>query len=621
MTTIKKVAKTSLRDSAKTESTIKDMVKFFKDHPRANKPSKYSGKEAREHQILVTKRKYNGTIKPDTPAKEVAVLASTGKTREEVAISLKRSHSMLGKPKEVQSVFLGKYKKFLDRHFKGENGFTKGAYGKERISQYVFQRAPFKLPSSLTQEIDEMLVAQGAIVTDSGKLVSYKIARDAIDRGVFKSGASYAPVDSGIIFTEDRYNALLLTGKFNWIGSDLVYTPLGLGGMPKKKLMLMPISQNNNKKKKNKKSSKKRVIVPRGQTPASVNQMVRAIINPFNGGAAGCRICDRMTAPTTTYIVRGAISTQAPSGTTAGSCMMFPHPHLTWLDFSGGGFNAAAFTVSVAGVRYSVNNGFYGACAPIAIQNIMNTYRVVACGFKVRVQMSEQFRTGSIVFAPVFYTRGGTPGYNALNDTLVNPSSGMATKLLGGLNPTVFNSAAILALPGAFEISLNDLTQKDLLLNCKPSSPAYEMFHTSTADSTLNNLVTDGTQLEAGTVSGLIIHADDVDLLDMSGLNGWAMHFQGVPNATVPLVEIEYIMHLEGTPAISNSTSATPTPSGMPSSTASFADFQRALDTVVRSPGYRMVAAGASNIAFQGVANALGVPTGMTRSMRRLALN
>lgn len=325
-------------------------------------------------------------------------------------------------------------------------------------------------------------------------------------------------------------------------------------------------------------------------------QLKLALANPFDKRAEGVRICDSYAFPTATYHLKGTATLVSPAATTSGSVLVYANPLYSYVDLSNNSFVGASFTSTTSMNPYSSNTGIFGAASAASLNNVLDTYRVVCCGFKIRVQAPELTRTGRLMIAPVVIGRS-IPGIGALTTQVLLPTDGAAVRLLGGLTPAEANSSGIIQLPGAFETSLNDLAVKDILLLPKPSAPAWQTFHTTATNTTFNATVVDGDSSGYNTAGAAII-TDNSDTIDCSGWSGFIVHFEGLPAAATPVIDIEYIYHVEGTPQINGINTFAPVPSGMTMSSISSIAFNRVMDYASRLPWGRMVDAGVSNLGL-----------------------
>jgi len=80
--------------------------------------------------------------------------------------------------------------------------------------------------------------------------------------------------------------------------------------------------------------------------------------------------------------------------------------------------------------------------------------------------------------------------------------------------------------------------------------------------------------------------ADMNDIVDLSGMQGWAIYAGGLP-ASLPVLEIEYVYHFEGTPTYGAASVATPIPSAQPQSSVG-RNFNNVLNAVNKLANSRL---------------------------------
>jgi len=334
---------------------------------------------------------------------------------------------------------------------------------------------------------------------------------------------------------------------------------------------------------------------------ADDDKFTAALTDPFSTKALGARICDSFAFPTATYHLHGSISLVSPNAVTTGSVFLSPHPILSYADLSGGVWNSSAFTAVSSMAGFTANTALAGATYPMALAAVLSTYRVVSVGYKIRVQIPELVRTGRLYYAPIPLARD-LPAYQLLINSVMLPGAVAGSRILGGINIAAALTGVILSLPGAKEISMNDLSTKDLMLVCKPNAPAYQTFHTSLTGSGYNAAYNSGDNGGSGAVTGSVAYPDVGDLIDPSGMTGFILHWEGMPVAAHPLIDIEYIYHLEGMPAVITGASAgsTPVPSGSLLTHVNPQLFEKALALAARMPWGAMVSAGLGNLGVIG---------------------
>jgi hypothetical protein len=336
----------------------------------------------------------------------------------------------------------------------------------------------------------------------------------------------------------------------------------------------------------------------------NISAFKACLVDPFSASALGARMPDEFAFPTATYHSHGTIAVQSPAGYTTVNLALFPHPFLSVVDTNNGSYNSTNEIISYAGYSYSVNSGIYGATSPAAFLGELGEYRVVGAGWKVRVTMPELTRTGRLIFAPIPGCRD-LPGFNALNNTMLSSGSAADSRLLGGIGVVRAGTASILNLPGAFEISMGDLGARDIFLSSKPTSASYSQFHTAISGATYYTGTTPIAQGDNDLVNpaGGIISVDTSDMLDFSNMSGWLVHGEGYPNVISPIIDIEFIMHFEGTPASGPLSTPSPVPSGIMKTYIDTADFNRTIDAAARAPWARAVSAGIGNFPISASAS------------------
>lgn len=338
--------------------------------------------------------------------------------------------------------------------------------------------------------------------------------------------------------------------------------------------------------------------------------LMRAFANPFGDKVEGVRICDSFAFPTATYHLRGTVAIAntnlaGASPNNYSTIMISSDPLISFVDISGattGGYTATGAYTSVASTSmlpYGANGKIFSATSIAALTGVLKNYRVVCAGFKVRVTMPENIRTGRILVAPVLYTQG-LPGPNILENLELQTGSGTSTRLLGGVPYASANSSAILNLPGAFEMSMSDLGMQDLVLLPKPTSPHYQVFRSSVSGYGYTATGVFGDQA-AYNAAGAMQYTDIGAITDAAGLSGFIIRIEGIPTTSVtPLVDIEYVYHLEGTPSL-GAGAAIPMPSAALRTAISTSGFEKALDFASSLPWGSMVDAGLNGLGIVGV--------------------
>jgi len=157
----------------------------------------------------------------------------------------------------------------------------------------------------------------------------------------------------------------------------------------------------------------------------------------------------------------------------------------------------------------------------------------------------------------------------------------------------------ILELPGAKEYSMQDLMQSEIEISNIPCSSNAFDFNSTTNFSGTDALPVGGLQQAAGVniadtvvvsnVGGTLYNGSGS--LDDSSSDGWTcilVRFEGLPASTTPIAEIEYAIHIEGSPVVATSSAATFVPSGMTPVRSHPGTLENSLEIVSRAPACAM---------------------------------
>jgi hypothetical protein len=240
----------------------------------------------------------------------------------------------------------------------------------------------------------------------------------------------------------------------------------------------------------------------------------------------------------------------------------------------------------------TANPYLFGITTPTELFTAVGSYRVVNASWKIRVEMPELTRTGDITIAPLLFGRN-MPGYNALTGQAMTTNGQAFANLLGGMPANVVGTAALLEFPGAQEFSLNDMANRDITLTSKIVSSSFTDFHTSSNSTSYGGAVNFGDTVLVNNTTGATLASglDSIeDVFDPSGMSGFAVYLDGLPTSGGPVISLECIMRIEGTPIISSLGSFTgmkAVPSGATTITATRAAFDAVIDEIDRIPGIR----------------------------------
>lgn len=321
------------------------------------------------------------------------------------------------------------------------------------------------------------------------------------------------------------------------------------------------------KEKGKMKKVEKVVVVERKQKPAKASKQKRQAssqqqplftllsADPFNPSFEGARIPDGYAFPTIPCKGKHTVSIVNPTGnnTSLTSVIRFD-PYATYIDAQS--LNGGMSTLSSTTLSSYTNNSSILSVIPYTAYN-SNTYpfsagRLVAAGAVVRLQTAPLNATGKFYFAPFpLISKDFGPGLME-NVTFGNTANALNT-LFGGYTLQNVTQSAILNFPGSFSMTAAELLQSPVVLRNKFTSPEFMKMRAFARSTVINNTTNFSTSTT--TASGIDVAANAQDAPDMfdwgAGAIGWVIYGEALPVSTtvaIPLLEIEIVLHLEGTP-------------------------------------------------------------------------
>lgn len=293
-----------------------------------------------------------------------------------------------------------------------------------------------------------------------------------------------------------------------------------------------------------------------------ISSMYRnALLNPFDPYVAGVKIPEPFPCFTTTYKLQGSIAVTSPNGTESGGFLLRPSPCAAFVDTGAVASLPATsrFTVTTSLPAYGSNPGVYGVPGS-ALNQTFTTFRVVTAGFKISVTQpigTTGGRTGWLYAAPI-PTQLDFPGDVILAQIPV--SAPYASRLLDRMAVSTVSGASILELPGAIKINLGEVGSQTILLSDRPTSFNYANFYATDESAQLTSTVEEASDVAIVNSTGAVSTTVSVQgLTGMPGHTTYVVWFEGLPGVGQPLVEVEYIMHLEGVPSPGAALSVVPT--------------------------------------------------------------
>lgn len=327
---------------------------------------------------------------------------------------------------------------------------------------------------------------------------------------------------------------------------------------------------NQLKKKQvpNNQKSVKKIIKrnpPQIRDKALKTPFLNALMNPFDPISIGCTVPDPFPFPTVQYHLHQTTVVGPPPNSliTSGGMMFFPNPILSMVDLTHTGFTTSlGYSVqSTSMTPYSTSgtsaaSPIYGATTPYAMANLFSAYRVVSWGVKVSNLQPELTATGRLMYA--YVPLGDTiPSYVTLLNSSVSPLLDAT-----GVNSAVLNSSAILDLPTASELTVGDLLHGDLQLSgMYTNSVFWSMKNTVFQGSAPGFSI--GDEVQVATATNTVVGTGYKDDTRCVGGCAIVIYYEGLPlpGGISNAFQFETIYHLEGSPALSSSTTSVPVPS------------------------------------------------------------
>jgi hypothetical protein len=231
------------------------------------------------------------------------------------------------------------------------------------------------------------------------------------------------------------------------------------------------------------------------------------------------------------------------------SVLLTANPLYSTVDMTGSSVTATG--QNVAGNSTTI----YSAIAQGALQSALSNSRVVGVGYRIKNLIPPTTATGRVIFAAVPCV-GDVPGWTSTIGQAVQ-NNAMCEKLTGitvgtlGVSTSLGLPSSILTSPDSQECTLQDIIATTVQAVVKPISPAAFEFHNTSPQTTISGGTISGTSVTY-SVAGVEEYVDNSDMVAYRGWETILLRFEGVPASSV-IAEIEYVFHIEGTPAFPTS--------------------------------------------------------------------
>lgn len=308
----------------------------------------------------------------------------------------------------------------------------------------------------------------------------------------------------------------------------------------------MPKGANNNKKKR----VSRRVNVANQVTPIKSKYEI-ALLQPFSRGAVGAQIPDQYSAPTATYHIKNRFTLTTNAGGTADLIML---PNAQVHAFAGTGTISGGSTLALRDGTVYATSGVITAAGTLAGK--LSNYRIVSYGVRVKAITSMTDSKGSVVYGvlpcdsilpfgagagvAVDCSVGGTAPAADASATLDKYYQAIGAPYTGAGAAAVLDAGGIDNLPVSSSSSVLRLSERALEIRPKPTS-SYNTVFRSTTDRQFGY---DTVNQPAGAID-----CGDGSYNRVNGMEYVLLKVQGAA-ATTPVLEVEIIYHLEGSPAV-----------------------------------------------------------------------
>jgi len=361
-----------------------------------------------------------------------------------------------------------------------------------------------------------------------------------------------------------------------------------------------------NRKKKDKSKSSKPTVAAVAQAVKSVTKSMKAmgknkqpnsidnsnykaaLMNPFSKLALGARLPDEFSLPTATYHMHGRMAVQAVGTSSNCSFMFSGQPFQT---FMCGQTTAAQFSASALS-SYAQNATLFYATTETTLATQFSSYRIVSSGVKIRGLQPLLGATGRIIVARV-PVNTQLPGPTLLSGLAFSTPSLLLQNIVGiPLDSNNEIPVNILELPESGEFTLGQLATGEIAINNRIcSSDAYRM-HSTLGSTVVNTTQAFGMALSSGdSYANTSASTESFDTVISAGQTAILVRCEGLPpganaDARLPVLDVEFIIHVEGVPTISTSSSALFVPATMQAK-SSPAVAQRIIAQASQAPMYK----------------------------------
>lgn len=319
-----------------------------------------------------------------------------------------------------------------------------------------------------------------------------------------------------------------------------------------------------------------------------VDAWIKCVTQPWFQDSALSRVPDDYEIDASPFHNSGGAVVNSSAGGTC-SISFFNHPLLTCTDNTrlAGGSTSFSGGMGMYQPSAGVNPWVYSITSFSALSGNMSMYRQV--GFGLRIRQSQQPNNAQGRCTIVLTPTPDTPiPYNAIVNNAPTAGGAVAFQAIAGIPLSSVSSNAIENYPQAFEFSLADLITNDVVVFSKPSSPKFLDVHCAAAANAWSASVNIGDDQAYATSTGVQQATSNWgDLVRLAGWSGIHLYFDNCA-VSGAVCEIEYFLHVEGVPIISNAYGLIPE-SINAILRADRGHFQNGLDVIARTTPVKMI--------------------------------
>jgi hypothetical protein len=323
-----------------------------------------------------------------------------------------------------------------------------------------------------------------------------------------------------------------------------------------------------------------KVTLPQSGDQRLASEFARALKTPFDPASFGVKCPDTYHFPTVTGHIHYEFQLTSAGG--LAQALIYPSPMIATSCYFG------TITTSCPQFTQNTSTTYFSTRSNVATN--MDMYRVVAFGVKISNLQPELSGTGRLMVTPLPIA-GTSVGFDMMNNTAF--AGNYITSNYVGLTQAQLSSAAMLQKPSTVEVTIQNLFSESYEWSMVPVHPLFYKFKNpgNQAATALTTMIESGEGVFVNS-TGVVVGSGTNEFQDnMSMEGGVALNILGEGLGSGACFQVEVVLHLEGTPAISTAINAISF-SGAESFAGSTAAVENALNAASRLPVLRALKTG-----------------------------